>query len=327
RLVVLGDYDRRIMPPDSLFHIRKMIIHDDYDSRPYMRMISRCPNLLVFSSVTVHFSYFRTRRRMRIVTYSCCEGQVLDGRKCLFSINKIKLPSDTNCGRSKYPDAGGLVPTDRQRFIIGGRVSREHEFPWQIMFLHRHYVVIGEHDRSSLPSDGVHRIVHVIIHEDYERTNTYIKNDIALLVVARPIIFNQNVQPICLPRMEKHYYDNKRAIVTGWGDTIRGGETSLVLRYAWLTIHPQAYCRRYIRIHSFEESMMCASDNIGARSKDSCQGDSGGPLAYKNDHKGNTFELAGIISWGFSCALGYPGVYTRVTEFISWINRAIEMYN
>jgi len=57
------------------------------------------------------------------------------------------------------------------------------------------------------------------------------------------------------------------------------------------------------------------------------KGDSGGPLAYKNDHKGNTFELAGIISWGFSCALGYPGVYTRVTEFISWINRAIEMYN
>jgi len=94
------------------------------------------------------------------------------------------------------------------------------------MFLHRHYVVIGEHDRSSLPSDGVHRIVHVIIHEDYERTNTYIKNDIALLVVARPIIFNQNVQPICLPRMEKHYYDNKRAIVTGWGDTIRGISTS-----------------------------------------------------------------------------------------------------
>jgi len=49
------------------------------------------------------------------------------------AINKIKLPSDTNCGRSKYPDAGGLVPTDRQRFIIGGRVSREHEFPWQVI--------------------------------------------------------------------------------------------------------------------------------------------------------------------------------------------------
>ena len=52
---------------------------------------------------------------------------------------------------------------------------------------------------------------------------------------------------------------------------------------------------------------------------DSCFGDSGGPLLYKYNGE---YQLTGLVSWGKGCALtGYPGVYTYVNYFRSWIKK------
>ena len=54
------------------------------------------------------------------------------------------------------------------------------------------------------------------------------------------------------------------------------------------------------------------------------QGDSGGPL-FNCDR--SFCEQIGIVSWGIGCAKQkYPGVYTRVTEMLPWIERILREY-
>ncbi|MEI9902955.1 MAG: trypsin-like serine protease [Asticcacaulis sp.] len=62
-----------------------------------------------------------------------------------------------------------------------------------------------------------------------------------------------------------------------------------------------------------------ASQAIG----DSCSGDSGGPLmAYDGAHR--PYQV-GLVSWGPSpCgAVGYPGVYTRLSAYAPWIKSIV----
>jgi len=63
------------------------------------------------------------------------------------------------------------------------------------------------------------------------------------------------------------------------------------------------------------QNMICAGYFVSNR--DNCDGDSGGPLIIDN-------TLVGIVSTGYDCAQdGFPGVYTKVQNYISWIKRYV----
>jgi secreted trypsin-like serine protease len=68
-------------------------------------------------------------------------------------------------------------------------------------------------------------------------------------------------------------------------------------------------------------NMLCAGFDSGG--KDTCQGDSGGPLTLKLN--GRFQVLMGITSFGIGCAHpDFFGVYTRVSQFRTWILNQID---
>lgn len=188
---------------------------------------------------------------------------------------------------------------------------------------------------------GVRRI---IVHHDYF-IPTEFNNDIAIVIVTIPIIFGRKIQPIALPPADLILNPNDTVLVSGWGvvEPDTDEEPPIYLRAVSIPIVDQEICARiYDEIPDWDsgitENMFCAGVlNVGG--KDSCQvgvflstlgfaqimyywfcfiqGDSGGPAVITN---GSKPLLVGIVSFGEDCGEpAYPGVYTRVSKYIDWI--------
>lgn len=98
------------------------------------------------------------------------------------------------------------------------------------------------------------------------------------------------------------------------------------LKYVELPVVDRGICENSIDqlkrsgmrdIPGLTSNMFCAGVPEGG--KDSCQGDSGGPYALWD---GTRYWAAGIVSWGVDCGReGRYGVYTKVSNYVGWINK------
>jgi secreted trypsin-like serine protease len=159
----------------------------------------------------------------------------------------------------------------------------------------------------------------VIVHADYN-DQTY-NNDIALLRLSTPLTFSDNIQPLTLIDNATFEYagPGAPALVSGWGTLSSGGVSPNALQQVIVPVVDQNVCNTAYGAGTITANMLCAGYMAGG--KDSCQGDSGGPLAVP---VGDGWRLAGIVSWGEGCAWeNYPGVYTRVSQYRSWIETRV----
>ncbi|KAH7952168.1 hypothetical protein HPB52_019676 [Rhipicephalus sanguineus] len=180
-------------------------------------------------------------------------------------------------------------------------------------------VRVGDHDLNSsddntTPMDV--EVADVIRHPRYDR-RTY-ANDIALLVLRKPVTWGRYVMPVCLPfgPLASNTLDGHNAFIVGWGATQFNGAGSSVLRQAQIPVWAEAECKKSYAQHlPISKSQLCAGD-AGAE-MDSCQGDSGGPLLLP--HEGR-YYVVGIVSSGKDCATpNFPGIYTRVSSYLDWL--------
>lgn len=244
--------------------------------------------------------------------------------------------------------------------IVGGSAAAEGQFPWQVALINdigkayetqfcggtiiheswiltaahcfsenssNIYVVGGILDLTAASSGVSAQSLRWIVHEDFNQDT--LNNDIALIELKTPLDLSScgtqcEAIGLVTPKNEANVAFNASfATVSGWGNTVGGVEPTTSsyptsLRFATLNILSCTTSPANYSTSEITSNMFCAG--VASFDKDSCQGDSGGPLVVANN-EGTGSLLAGIVSWGNECAVqGYPGVYTRVSQYNDWIN-------
>merc|ERR1719320_1158584 len=106
------------------------------------------------------------------------------------------------------------------------------------------------------------------------------------------------------------------------GALASGGSSPDSLREVNVTTMGNAECQEFYEGNEdITDNMLCAASG----GKDACQGDSGGPLITMESASASFYSLIGVVSWGYGCAHpSFPGVYSRVTENMAFINNNMQ---
>ncbi|XP_055890386.1 trypsin-1-like isoform X1 [Biomphalaria glabrata] len=167
------------------------------------------------------------------------------------------------------------------------------------------------------------------IHEKYRVEN--VSNDIAILLLATPLVFNTFVTPVCLPRKEDQ--PEQVCTVAGYGYVNRR-EPPEVLMKVDLTTYNSTQCLQTFQPTSkptgalatfLSNGTLCAANELQG-GKDTCLGDSGGPLmCAKSSNDVPRYYLFGLVSNGGDCGkAGEPGIYTNIVHFLDWIETKLK---
>ncbi|KAH9422418.1 mite allergen Der p 3 [Dermatophagoides pteronyssinus] len=238
--------------------------------------------------------------------------------------------------------ANPILPASPNATIVGGEKALAGECPYQISLqssshfcggtiLDEYWILTAAHCvagqtasklsirynslKHSLGGEKI-SVAKIYAHEKYDSFK--IDNDIALIKLKTPMKLDQkNAKAVGLPAKGSDVKVGDQVRVSGWG-YLEEGSYSLPseLRRVDIAVVSRKECNELYSKANAEvtDNMICGGD-VANGGKDSCQGDSGGPVV---DVKNN--QVVGIVSWGYGCARkGYPGVYTRVGNFIDWI--------
>ncbi|XP_063989284.1 chymotrypsin-1-like [Diachasmimorpha longicaudata] len=231
-----------------------------------------------------------------------------------------------------------FVNGDDTTTVVGGNTSPDHKYPYQVSLrtgnppqhfcsgsiIHEKWILTAAHcvDKQDLSQAIVvagtnylteggesYKISCCIVHPDYEDWHY---EDIALLRMEKPILFNSFVVPIPLPQEDITDF-SVLANFAGWGRTENRGAIPNELQEIKLKIISFENCKKMRR--EITEEHVCTLNDHG---HGTCQGDSGGPLTVNG-------EQVGITSYSTRyCAIGYPDVFTKVWAYTDWIEEVQE---
>ncbi|EAA03610.4 AGAP010635-PA [Anopheles gambiae str. PEST] len=226
--------------------------------------------------------------------------------------------------------------------------SRDFEYACGSTIVHRYLVITAAHcvtfatSRRKIPSDNMQlrlgrfnlmnneeeyaeefSVIDTIVHEGYRPTT--LENDIAILRVEIPIIFNDYIQPVCLWKRDDGFdlpnVYNQPGTVVGWGlsENNRIGttlnEAQMPVVNSWTCLaSDRAFFGRFLQSKAF-----CAGYKNGTGV---CNGDSGGGMFFQFQ---NRWYLKGIVS--FSSVNDYSGWcnlrqyigFTDASQYIDWV--------
>ncbi|MDY0019232.1 MAG: serine protease, partial [Anaerolineae bacterium] len=256
--------------------------------------------------------------------------------------------------------AGGFVPQ-----IIGGGAAKITDWPWQVALLDTaalpntynaqfcggaliapDWVLTAAHcavdytpeDITVLAGAAVLTdsqatlmdVAQIIVHEQYDPAIVESDYDLALLRLSEPLPLSDSIDTIrvATPADAAMYTPDLFAVATGWGKISTNPDTyTAQLQRVTLQLQSNATCSAYLTDHfgaeiPITDHMICAGFPEGGKS--SCSGDSGGALVVP-DGEGN-WLIAGVTSWGATACDAPSSIYTRASQFVEWIERAMNRY-
>ncbi|XP_007940995.1 transmembrane protease serine 11G-like [Orycteropus afer afer] len=256
----------------------------------------------------------------------------------LRDVNKVQAEHILN----SYCGIGRESPSSSMDRIAPGVEAKEAAWPWQASLqidgihfcgaslISKEWLLTAAHcfdnyknPRLWMASFGTtlnpplmrRNVQSIIIHENYAAHKH--EDDIAVVKLAAPVIFSDDVHRVCLPDATSEVLPKSKVFVTGWGALKKNGPFPNTLREAQVEIISNDVCNQ-VTVYggAVSSGMICAGYLKGGQ--DACEGDSGGPLVIALDR--NIWYLIGIVSWGIDCGKpNKPGLYTKVTRYRDWI--------
>ncbi|KAJ8719355.1 hypothetical protein PYW08_011530 [Mythimna loreyi] len=247
---------------------------------------------------------------------------------------------------------GPLLPPDHQPFIVGGQDAPEAYAPYMaalifggrvlshwcggsiisksLILTAAHCVEPFELDDGTL-SNSLHgrvgsnqwnsggTIIHFKDHHMHPKWDSNnIKNDVAVLELTKDVILSKTLAIIRLSfeLME----ENEECFVAGWGRTGPRIEGTIInlqptpdsLQILYMNTLAHKPCQTLMqavssgRAPNIDEHVEVCT--FHSRGHGMCHGDSGSALVRRS-----TREQAGLVSWGYSCALGAPDVHVSLS--------------
>ncbi|XP_053565914.1 vitamin K-dependent protein C [Bombina bombina] len=292
------------------------------------------PNCTLNNGGCTHFCTESENNSTRLC--SCASGYQLDEDH-----HSCKATVDYPCGKGK------IVDYDYSARLTGAKLGRKGDSPWQVLLLYdkkfwcggvlihpswvltaahcvehagKYSVRLGEYDRRRLEDTELQTsVTQIIMHPEYNTQKT--DNDIALLRLAQPVVYNKYILPICLPSFglaERNLtLEGTKVVVTGWGALHEATRNrSQILSYIQIPLVSYGLCAQVMN-NDLSDNMLCAGQ-LGDI-QDACRGDSGGPMVTKF---GGSWFLVGLVSWGEGCGRANNfGIYTKVSRYLEWISQ------
>jgi secreted trypsin-like serine protease len=242
-------------------------------------------------------------------------------------------------GEFPHMAAIGYGETNEIKFACGGSLISEKFVLTAAHCLRKKYppvlVRLGDQNLKSV-NNGTQilefRVKRVIKHESYSPKAKYF--DIGLVQMDGVARLTKSVRPACL--WQDLYVPSQTATATGWGMLEDYGLQNEELQKVSLTLMQNRDCNPFfghiirnteVLDRGIVDSQICAAAIEGGRlvgGRDTCQGDSGGPLQITLRDNLCVHYLVGLTSFAVGCgAENSPGVYTRVSEYIDWIESKV----
>ncbi|XP_050777788.1 transmembrane protease serine 5-like isoform X1 [Gopherus flavomarginatus] len=264
------------------------------------------------------------------VRSSCASGRIvaLKCSECGLRSRAARIVGGSDAPLGRWPWQVSLYLNSRH--VCGGSVVAHNWIVTAAHCVHNYrrpqvsswLVFAGIIAHVSVPQQAGAAVEKIIYHPRYDdRTHDY---DIALMKLTTPLNFSNAVRAVCLPQYHQDFPHGTHCWISGWGYTTpEHVPVAEMLKEAVVPLISTKKCNSSC-VYSGELTprMLCAGYLDGK--VDACQGDSGGPLVCQDEL---TWRLVGIVSWGTGCAEpNYPGVYTKVAEFLDWIYQIIESH-